>query len=98
MRRSASRNHEPTARTTRLLVLALAISVTSLANDVVNLIGWFRAPVSRMYSPTVFHNANVLILRLELYLMENFRHAFDMESYVYYTQVMQAETLAAAYR
>lgn len=36
--------------------------------------------------------------RLELYLMENFRHAFDMESYVYYTQVMQAETLAAAYR
>jgi len=30
--------------------------------------------------------------------MENFRHAFDMESYVYYTQVMQAETLAAAYR
>lgn len=36
--------------------------------------------------------------RLELYLMENFRHAFDMESYVYYTQAMQAETLAAAYR
>jgi beta-mannosidase len=40
----------------------------------------------------------MLVLRLELYLMENFRHAFDMESYVYYTQVMQAETLAAAYR
>lgn len=36
--------------------------------------------------------------RLELYLMENFRHAFDMESYVYYTQVMQAEVLSAAYR
>lgn len=36
--------------------------------------------------------------RLELYLMENFRHAFDMESYVYYTQIMQAETLASAYR
>lgn len=36
--------------------------------------------------------------RLELYLMENFRHAFDMPSYVYYTQAMQAETLAAAYR
>lgn len=36
--------------------------------------------------------------RLELYLMENFRHAFDMDSYVYYTQAMQAETLAAAYR
>ncbi|KAG8980228.1 hypothetical protein FRB93_009335 [Tulasnella sp. JGI-2019a] len=36
--------------------------------------------------------------RLELYLMENFKHAFDIESYVYYTQVMQAETLASAYR
>ncbi|KAH8118262.1 glycoside hydrolase family 2 protein [Phellopilus nigrolimitatus] len=36
--------------------------------------------------------------RLELYLMENFKHAFDMESYVYYTQIMQAETLASAYR
>lgn len=30
--------------------------------------------------------------------MENFKHAFDIESYVYYTQVMQAETLASAYR
>jgi beta-mannosidase len=36
--------------------------------------------------------------RLELYLMENMRHAFDMPSYIYYTQVMQAECLAAAYR
>ncbi|OCB84833.1 glycoside hydrolase family 2 protein [Sanghuangporus baumii] len=36
--------------------------------------------------------------RLELYLMENFKHAFDMESYVYYTQIMQSETLASAYR
>jgi beta-mannosidase len=36
--------------------------------------------------------------RLELYLMENFRHAMDMPSYVYYTQAMQAECLAAAYR
>ncbi|THH11707.1 hypothetical protein EW145_g452 [Phellinidium pouzarii] len=36
--------------------------------------------------------------RLELYLIENFNHAFDMESYIYYTQVMQAETLASAYR
>jgi beta-mannosidase len=53
--------------------------------------------------------------RLELYLTENFKHAFDMErfgndfwsisgvsqvlrSYVYYTQIMQAEALAAAYR
>jgi beta-mannosidase len=26
------------------------------------------------------------------------RHAFDSDSYVYYTQAMQAETLAAAYR
>jgi beta-mannosidase len=30
--------------------------------------------------------------------MENFKHAFDIESYVYYTQIMQAETLASAYR
>jgi len=36
--------------------------------------------------------------RLELYLVENFKHAFDMDSYVYYTQIMQAETLASAYR
>ncbi|TFK55470.1 glycoside hydrolase family 2 protein [Heliocybe sulcata] len=36
--------------------------------------------------------------RLELYLVENFKHAFDVDSYVYYTQVMQAETLASAYR
>ncbi|KAI6113706.1 glycoside hydrolase family 2 protein [Pisolithus croceorrhizus] len=36
--------------------------------------------------------------RLELYLVENFRHAFDMDSYVYYTQIMQAEALATAYR
>ncbi|KAF8529175.1 glycoside hydrolase family 2 protein [Hysterangium stoloniferum] len=36
--------------------------------------------------------------RLEGYLIENFKHAFDIESYVYYTQIMQAETLASAYR
>ncbi|KAI6119373.1 glycoside hydrolase family 2 protein [Pisolithus croceorrhizus] len=36
--------------------------------------------------------------RLELYLVENFRHAFAMDSYVYYTQIMQAEALATAYR
>ncbi|TDL29523.1 glycoside hydrolase family 2 protein [Rickenella mellea] len=36
--------------------------------------------------------------RIELYLVENFKHAFDIESYVYYTQIMQAETLASAYR
>lgn len=36
--------------------------------------------------------------RLELYLVQNFRHSFEMESYVYYTQIMQAEALASAYR
>lgn len=57
---------------------------------------------------------------IQLYLVENFKHAFDIEryvwgcgenerinhtnklngitSYVYYTQIMQAETLASAYR
>ena len=30
--------------------------------------------------------------------MENYRHAFDMESYVFYTQIMQAECISAAYR
>ena len=34
----------------------------------------------------------------QLYLVENFRHSFDMDSYIYFTQVMQAETLASAYR
>jgi beta-mannosidase len=68
------------------------------------------------YRTAVSHNkAAGFERRLELYLVENFRHAFDMErfgisisidigcsqmpgSYVYYTQIMQAETLAAAYR
>ncbi|KAF5322547.1 hypothetical protein D9619_000300 [Psilocybe cf. subviscida] len=55
-----------------------------------------RYPQSRT---TCNHNkADGFERRLELYLMENFKHAFDMESYVYYTQVMQAETLASAYR
>ncbi|WVQ73105.1 hypothetical protein IAR50_002669 [Cryptococcus sp. DSM 104548] len=36
--------------------------------------------------------------RLESYIMENFRHANDMSSYIYYSQIMQAECLAAAYR
>lgn len=55
-----------------------------------------RFPQSRT---TVNHNkADGFERRLELYLMENFKHAFDMESYVYYTQIMQAETLSAAYR
>ncbi|BEI83975.1 hypothetical protein CcaverHIS002_0405790 [Cutaneotrichosporon cavernicola] len=53
-------------------------------------------PQSRI---SVNHNkADGFERRLELYLMENFRHAFDMPSYVYYTQAMQAETLGAAYR
>ncbi|WWD22921.1 hypothetical protein CI109_107416 [Kwoniella shandongensis] len=53
-------------------------------------------PQSRV---SVNHNkADGFERRLELYLMENFRHAFDMPSYVYYTQIMQAECLGAAYR
>ncbi|EAU84749.2 beta-mannosidase [Coprinopsis cinerea okayama7 len=55
-----------------------------------------RYPQSRVCNN---HNkADGFERRLELYLMENFRHAFDIESYVYYTQIMQAETLASAYR
>ncbi|TXT10534.1 hypothetical protein VHUM_02039 [Vanrija humicola] len=36
--------------------------------------------------------------RLQTYLIENFRHTLDMESYVYYTQIMQAICVATAYR
>ncbi|OCH90937.1 glycoside hydrolase family 2 protein [Obba rivulosa] len=55
-----------------------------------------RYPQSRIMNN---HNkADGFERRLELYLVENFKHSFDMESYVYYTQIMQAETLAAAYR
>ncbi|KAK7470699.1 hypothetical protein VKT23_002121 [Stygiomarasmius scandens] len=55
-----------------------------------------RFPQSRT---NVNHNkADGFERRLELYLVENFKHAFDMDSYVYYTQVMQAETLASAFR
>ncbi|KAG8934638.1 hypothetical protein FRC02_009582 [Tulasnella sp. 418] len=55
-----------------------------------------RHPQSRIMNN---HNkADGFERRLELYLVENFKHAFDIESYVYYTQVMQAETLASAYR
>lgn len=55
-----------------------------------------RYPQSRICNN---HNkADGFERRLELYLMENFKHAFDMDSYVYYTQIMQAETLASAYR
>ncbi|KAF5387820.1 hypothetical protein D9615_000372 [Tricholomella constricta] len=55
-----------------------------------------RFPQSRINNN---HNkADGFERRLELYLVENFKHSFEMESYVYYTQVMQAETLASAYR
>ncbi|KAJ7781282.1 glycoside hydrolase family 2 protein [Mycena metata] len=55
-----------------------------------------RHPQSRINNN---HNkADGFERRLELYLVENFKHSFDMESYCYYTQIMQAETLAAAYR
>ncbi|KAJ7129735.1 glycoside hydrolase family 2 protein [Mycena epipterygia] len=55
-----------------------------------------RFPQSRINNN---HNkADGFERRLELYLVENFKHSFKMESYVYYTQIMQAETLAAAYR
>nr|GAT59392.1 glycoside hydrolase family 2 protein [Mycena chlorophos] len=55
-----------------------------------------RFPQSRT---NVNHNkADGFERRLELYLVENFKHSFDMESYVYFTQIMQAECLAAAYR
>ncbi|KAG8907051.1 hypothetical protein FRB99_005428 [Tulasnella sp. 403] len=36
--------------------------------------------------------------RLELYLVENFRHAFDIERRVVVVMMMQAETLSSAYR
>nr|XP_019043746.1 hypothetical protein I302_08327 [Kwoniella bestiolae CBS 10118]OCF22676.1 hypothetical protein I302_08327 [Kwoniella bestiolae CBS 10118] len=53
-------------------------------------------PQSRI---SVNHNkADGFERRLELYLMENFRHSFDIPSYIYYTQIMQSECLSAAYR
>ncbi|SCV66949.1 BQ2448_5595 [Microbotryum intermedium] len=36
--------------------------------------------------------------RLELYLVENIRHSFKIEDYVFATQFIQAETLSTAYR
>ncbi|KIK97998.1 glycoside hydrolase family 2 protein [Paxillus rubicundulus Ve08.2h10] len=63
---------------------------------------WLCGDQSERYPQSrVNHNHNKadgFERRLELYLVENFKHAFDMESYIYYTQVMQAETLAAAFR
>ncbi|KIK65310.1 glycoside hydrolase family 2 protein [Collybiopsis luxurians FD-317 M1] len=55
-----------------------------------------RFPQSRVNNS---HNkADGFERRLELYLVENFKHSFEMESYVYATQIMQAECLASAYR
>ncbi|KAI5480231.1 glycoside hydrolase family 2 protein [Pseudohyphozyma bogoriensis] len=46
-----------------------------------------------------YHNkADGFERRLELYLVENIRHSFDLESYTYATQFIQAETLSTAYR
>ncbi|KAH7345103.1 beta-mannosidase [Rhizoctonia solani] len=56
-----------------------------------------RYPQSRIMNN---HNkADGFERRLELYLVENFKHALTLKGYyVYYTQIMQAETLASAYR
>ncbi|KAJ7276352.1 beta-mannosidase [Mycena haematopus] len=63
---------------------------------------WLDGDKSERYPQSRFNNnhnkADGFERRLELYLVENFKHSFEMESYVYYTQVMQAETLASAYR
>ncbi|CAK5275576.1 unnamed protein product [Mycena citricolor] len=63
---------------------------------------WLDGKVSERYpqsrTNTQHNKADGFERRLELYLVENFKHSFDMESYCYYTQVMQAETLASAYR
>ncbi|KAJ7228703.1 glycoside hydrolase family 2 protein [Mycena pura] len=55
-----------------------------------------RYPQSR--TNTNHNKADGFERRLELYLVENFKHSFEMESYCYYTQIMQSETLSAAYR
>lgn len=55
-----------------------------------------RHPQSRI---TKNHNkADGYERRIETYLIENFQHTYDMDDYIFYTQAMQAETLAAAYR
>ncbi|KAJ6614286.1 glycoside hydrolase family 2 protein [Mycena sp. CBHHK59/15] len=63
---------------------------------------WLDGEKSERYPQSRYNNnhnkADGFERRLELYLVENFKHSFEMESYVYHTQVMQAETLAAAYR
>ncbi|KAJ6515937.1 glycoside hydrolase family 2 protein [Mycena sanguinolenta] len=63
---------------------------------------WLDGDKSERYPQSRINNnhnkADGFERRLELYLVENFKHSFEMESYVYYTQIMQAETLASAYR
>ncbi|KAJ7904470.1 glycoside hydrolase family 2 protein [Mycena olivaceomarginata] len=63
---------------------------------------WLDGDKSERYPQSRINNnhnkADGFERRIELYLVENFKHSFEMESYVYYTQIMQAETLAAAYR
>lgn len=63
---------------------------------------WLAGDKSERYPQSRVNNnhnkADGFERRLELYLVENFKHTFDMDSYVYYTQIMQAETLASAYR
>ncbi|KAJ6599110.1 glycoside hydrolase family 2 protein [Mycena vulgaris] len=60
---------------------------------------WLDGDKSERYPQSRINNnhnkADGFERRLEA---ENFKHSFEMESYVYYTQAMQAETLAAAYR
>ncbi|KAJ3030303.1 hypothetical protein HDV00_008983 [Rhizophlyctis rosea] len=36
--------------------------------------------------------------RIALYMVENFRHSYELEDFVYGTQLMQAEALTSAYR
>ncbi|KAJ7667976.1 glycoside hydrolase family 2 protein [Mycena polygramma] len=63
---------------------------------------WLDGEKSERYPQSRINNnhnkADGFERRLELYLVENFQHSFEMEKYCYYTQIMQAETLAAAYR
>ncbi|KAF8915918.1 glycoside hydrolase family 2 protein [Mucidula mucida] len=70
--------------------------------DIRTVDAWLGGDKSQRYPQSKLmqnHNkADGFERRLELYLVENFKHSFEMESYVYYTQIMQAETLASAYR
>ncbi|KAJ7498968.1 glycoside hydrolase family 2 protein [Mycena latifolia] len=63
---------------------------------------WLDGDKSERYPQSRINNnhnkADGFERRLACYLIENFKHSFEMESFVFYTQIMQAETLAAAYR